>query len=108
MSCGVGCRRGLDLALLWLWCRPAAVASRIKLSRGQSPIHLINCAIPLTWNNIWHIKTINRRMNKLYVKINLYRKINDVGNNKSKGYNFLLIPLELKSFYGDIHSTVSF
>jgi len=26
MSCGVGCRRSLDLALLWLWCRPAAVA----------------------------------------------------------------------------------
>ena len=25
MSCGVGRRRGLDLALLWLWCRPAAV-----------------------------------------------------------------------------------
>ena len=26
MSCGVGHRRGLDLALLWLWCRPAAAA----------------------------------------------------------------------------------
>ena len=26
MSCGGGCRRGLDLALLWLWHRPAAVA----------------------------------------------------------------------------------
>ena len=26
MSCGVGHRRGLDLALLWLWCRPATVA----------------------------------------------------------------------------------
>ena len=26
MSCGVGCRRGLDLALLQLWCRLAAVA----------------------------------------------------------------------------------
>ena len=24
MSCGVVCRRGLDLVLLWLWCRPAA------------------------------------------------------------------------------------
>ena len=22
MSCGVGCRRGLDLVLLWLWHRP--------------------------------------------------------------------------------------
>ena len=26
MSCGVGCRRGLDPALLWLWCRLAAEA----------------------------------------------------------------------------------
>ena len=26
MCCGVGGRRGLDLALLWLWCRPAATA----------------------------------------------------------------------------------
>ena len=26
MSCGAGCRCGLDPALLWLWCRPAATA----------------------------------------------------------------------------------
>ena len=26
MSCGVRCRHGLDLALLWLWRRPAATA----------------------------------------------------------------------------------
>ena len=26
MSCGVGLRHGLDLALLWLWHRPAATA----------------------------------------------------------------------------------
>ena len=26
VSCGVGCRRSSDLALLWLWCRPAASA----------------------------------------------------------------------------------
>ena len=26
MSCGIGRRQGLDLALLWLWCRPAAAA----------------------------------------------------------------------------------
>ena len=26
MSCGVGHRHSLDLALLWLWCRLAAVA----------------------------------------------------------------------------------
>jgi len=26
MSCGEGCRRGLDPELLWLWCRLAATA----------------------------------------------------------------------------------
>ena len=26
MSCGAGHRRGLDLAWVWLWCGPAAVA----------------------------------------------------------------------------------
>ena len=26
MSCGVGYRCGLDLVLLWLWCKPAATA----------------------------------------------------------------------------------
>ena len=26
MSCGVGCRLGLDSALLWLWRGPAAIA----------------------------------------------------------------------------------
>ena len=26
VSYGVGCRRGLDLTLLWLWCRLATVA----------------------------------------------------------------------------------
>ena len=26
VSCGVGHRLGLDLGLLWLWCRPAAAA----------------------------------------------------------------------------------
>ena len=26
MSCGVGHRHGSDLALLWLWCRPAGAA----------------------------------------------------------------------------------
>ena len=26
MTCGVGCKYGSDLTLLWLWCRPAATA----------------------------------------------------------------------------------
>ena len=36
MSCGVGCRYGLDPALLWLWCRPAASAP-IQLLAWEPP-----------------------------------------------------------------------
>ena len=36
VSCGVVCRRGLDLALLWLWCRPAATSSDLTPSLGTS------------------------------------------------------------------------
>ena len=32
MSCGVGCRRVPDLALLWLWRRPAVIAPRRPLA----------------------------------------------------------------------------
>ena len=32
-SCGVGCRHGSDLALLWLRCRPAATALIGPLAR---------------------------------------------------------------------------
>ena len=35
MSCGVGRRHSLDLALLWLWCRPA----------GAAPILPLNCKL---------------------------------------------------------------
>ena len=37
MSCGVGCRRGSDLALLWLCPRPAAAAPIGSLAWGYSP-----------------------------------------------------------------------
>ena len=48
MSCGVGHSQGLDLVLLWLWCRPAAAALIRPLSlgtpicRGYGPKKAIN------------------------------------------------------------------
>ena len=36
MSCGVGCKRGSDLALLWLWRRLAATAP-IQLLAWEPP-----------------------------------------------------------------------
>ena len=32
MSCGIGCRRGSDPALLWLWRRPVATAPIRRLA----------------------------------------------------------------------------
>ena len=42
MSCSVGLRRGWDVALLWLWCRPVATAPICRLARelpngGEAP-----------------------------------------------------------------------
>ena len=48
MSCGVVCRHGLDPALLWLWCRPAATA----------PI------IPLAWEPPYVLEEIKRQKKK--------------------------------------------
>ena len=51
MSCGVGRRRGSDLALLWLWCRPVAAAlirplaweppyaTRVALEKAKTHTH---------------------------------------------------------------------
>ena len=36
MSCAVGHRYGLDLVLLWLWCRPAA-AARVQTLAWELP-----------------------------------------------------------------------
>ena len=32
VTCGVGCKLGLDLALLWLWCGPSAPSSAGSLT----------------------------------------------------------------------------
>ena len=53
MRCGVGCRGSSDPALLWLWCRPAAIA----------PI------TPLVWEPPYAtdaaLKNTNKQTNKL-------------------------------------------
>ena len=43
MSCGVGHSRGLDLACLWLWHRPAAVAPIRPLAWG--PPYAVGAAL---------------------------------------------------------------
>ena len=37
MNCGVGHRHGSDPVLLWLWCRPAAVAALIRPLAWELP-----------------------------------------------------------------------
>ena len=43
MSCGVGCRHGLDLVLLWLWRRLAAVALTQPLA--WEPLYVTGVAL---------------------------------------------------------------
>ena len=50
VSCGVGRRHGLDPALLWLWCRPAATA----------PIQL------LAWEPQYAVGTALKRPKKIF------------------------------------------
>ena len=49
VNCGVGHRRGLDLALLWLWHRPAAVA----------PIR------PLAWEQLYAVGVALKRQKQM-------------------------------------------
>ena len=62
MTCGVGCRCGSDLALLWLWRRPAAVALiRQTLSLGTSIGRECGPEKPKPQNN-WEIKFFAAKM----------------------------------------------
>ena len=45
MSCGVGCRRVSDPALLWLWCRPAVVA--LIRSLAWEPLYAMGVALKI-------------------------------------------------------------
>ena len=45
MSCGVGCRCILDPVLLWLWCRPAAVAPIGPLA--WEPLYAMGAALKM-------------------------------------------------------------
>ena len=49
LSCGIGCRRGLDPGLLWLWCRLAVVA----------PIQ------PLAWEPPYALKGLKKKKKNL-------------------------------------------
>ena len=43
VSCGVGHRHGLDLELLWLWCKPSATALIETLA--WEPPHAVGVAL---------------------------------------------------------------
>ena len=59
MSCGVGRRRGSDLALLWLWCRLAATA-------------LIQ---PLAWEPPYAMSVAQKNKNKIKPTASITNKI---------------------------------
>ena len=57
MSCGVGCRRGSDPALLWLWRRPVATAPIGPLA--WEPPYAAGAALEMAKNT--HTQNINSR-----------------------------------------------
>ena len=61
MSCGVGRRRGSDLALLWLWCRLAATAPTGPLA-CEPPYAL---AVALKKTKKQKTKNLNQRSEKM-------------------------------------------
>ena len=77
MSCGVGCTRSLDLALVWLWRRSAATA-RIW---------------PLAWEPLYAASTALKRWKK---KKRKKRKLK-IGNEKQIGWKIKILFVVLKT-----------
>ena len=67
MSCDVGHRCGSDLALLWLWYRPAATAPIRPLA--WEPPYAMSVAPKRLWENIWKqpIESVKFLSNMLYI-----------------------------------------
>ena len=65
VSCGVGRRHGLDLMLLWLWCRLAATAPIRPLA--WEPPYTAGAALENT-------KTKNKQTKKPITKLSNYRE----------------------------------
>ena len=74
----VGYRHGLDLALLWLWCRPVAVALIRPLA--WEPPYVVRAALEkakkknFSFYKFTTVQLQMKKMNndKLYVKIHIY------------------------------------
>ena len=76
MSCGVGRKHSLDLALLWLWRRPAATAL-IRLLAWELP-YVVGVALKSKKKQKKKIIKdieLNTTTNQLHL-INIYRTLN--------------------------------
>ena len=75
MNCGVGCRRGLDLVLLWLWCRPVVTA----------------LVTPLAWEPLYAVGAALEKTKKKEKKINftfLFKEFLAIYEGRSEGDKF--------------------
>ena len=77
MSCGIGCRRGSDPELLWLWYRPMAIAPIRPLA--WEPPYAIGVALEMA-------KT-NKQTNKRNIRRSYYGSVvmNPTSDHKDSG-----------------------
>ena len=84
MSCGVDGRGGPDLALLWLWCRPGAVApirQGASIYRSYGPKkqkkrkEKRKKQISMKWKTYAQLRKINKARSYFLEKINKMDKL---------------------------------
>jgi len=79
VNCGVGHRCVVDLALLWLWCRPAAVAL-IQPLAWESPYAAAGVAIKSPKKQKKKRKERKKEKKAIYLKYSLCKTLTSIFN----------------------------
>ena len=85
MSCGVGCRRGSDPALLWLWRRPVATAPIQPLA--WEPSYAAGAAQEIATTTTTKDKKKRQKKTKKKKKTLILKTLNEISQDLS--YNNL-------------------
>ena len=95
MSYGVGHRRGLDLALFWLWHRLAAIAPTRPLA--WEPPYAVGAALK---------RQKDKKIKKISIHLNLIYRFNAILINMPTNYFMDIVNLILKFVWRDIRPRI--